>query len=427
MTLTHWILLFSALCAVLSAAALALQLKRAGYRSEGAPGSDAALLQDAVNRTRADMDRLERTFTAGSEAVRGDVKTSLSAVAAKTEALTRQSYETQLRVAESLHSMREKLSAGDKENAAAVAAAIEKLQLSNEKKLDEMRAAVDEKLTGALNERLDASFQTVSEQLSRVYRSLGEMQELSGGIHTLNRVLAGVKTRGGWAETQLEGLLDQIVPGMYVKNYAPTGGETVEFAVTIPDAAGGAPTYLPVDSKFPMDAYLRLCDAEESEDPGELKAARRALEERILSEAKEVKKYIVPPKTTPFAVLYLATDPLYAEAVSSKSNLADRLHSEYRVMLAGPSTITALLSSLAMGFRSVALNRKADEVMKLLAAAKAQYDKFEENLVSAQKYVDGASKKLYEAQHRNAMIKKSLRSVELPPKAAAETALPSEE
>ena len=136
----------------------------------------------------------------------------------------------------------------------------------------------------------------------------------------------------------------------------------------------------------------------------------------------------MPPKTTPFAVLYLATDSLYAEAVSSKSNLADRLHSEYRVMLAGPSTITALLSSLAMGFRSVALNQKADEVMKLLAAAKAQYDKFEESLVSAQKYVDGASKKLYEAQHRNAMIKKSLRSVELPPEAAAvETALLTEE
>ena len=290
---------------------------------------------------------------------------------------------------------------------------LDAIRADTEKKLDEMRATVDEKLTGTLNKRLDASFQTVSEQLANVYRSLGEMQEMSGGITALNRVLSGVKTRGNWAETQLESLLEQIIPGMYVKNYAPTGGdEVVEFAVRIPAEGGGEPTYMPIDSKFPMEDYLRLCDASDAGDAEGVKAAKKALEARVLAQAREVRKYVCPPGTTPFAVLYLATDSLYAEVVSSKANLADRLHSELGILLAGPSTVTALLSSLAMGFRTLALNEKAGEVMKLLASAKAQYDKFEETLTSAQKSIDLAGRKLEEAQHRNSIIQKSLRSVE---------------
>ena len=411
MTLTHWILICSVLSLLLGLALLVSLLRRGA--AAGPENRELAGLTHSLREVRADVDKLGRTLAAGNEATRGAVGAALSSVGAKTDALTRQSYEAQLKTAESLALMQEKMSASDKESAALVAAAVEKLQRSNEQKLDEMRRTVSEKLDGALSERLDASFHTVSEQLSRVYRSRGEMREMSGGIAALNRVLSGVKTRGGWAETQLGALLDQIVPGMYIQNYSPLeNGESVEFAVVIPAADGGAPAYLPIDSKFPMDAYLRVCDASDAGDPAQLAFARKALEDRIVSEAREVKKYIVPPKTTPFAVLYLATDALYAEAVSSKSNLADRLHSEYRILLAGPSTVTALLSALAVGFRSVALSRKADEVMKLLSAAKAQYDKFEEALLSAQKSIDLAGKKLGEAQHRNDMIRKSLREVE---------------
>ena len=415
MTLTHWILILSVLTAVLLIAVLVLLLKRNTAPADGENVKDLTVLGQMLSRTQGDMDRIERVLTAGNESVKTSVSAALTSLAEKTVDFTRQNYETQLHITQSLSALQEKMSASDKESAAAVAQAVEKLQLSNEKKLDEMRATVDEKLTGALNERLDASFRTVSEQLSRVYRSLGEMQEMSDGIQSLNRVLKGVKTRGNWAETQLESLLDQIIPGMYEKNFKP--GETddvVEFAVRIPSAGGGEPMFMPIDSKFPMEDYLRLCDAMEAGDTQGMIAARRALETRVVEEAKAVRKYIHPPKTTPFAVLYLATDSLYAEIMASKANLADQLHSEYHVMLAGPSTVTALLSSLAMGFQSVALNEKAGEVMKLLAAAKNQYGKFEEALAAAQVSIEQAGKKLGEAQRRNGIIRKSLRSVETP-------------
>lgn len=415
MTLTHWILILSVLTALLLIAVLVLLLKRNTVPADGENVKDLTVLGQMLARTQGDMDRIERVLTAGNESVKTSVTAALTSLAEKTVDFTRQNYETQLHITQSLSALQEKMSASDKESAAAVAQAVEKLQLSNEKKLDEMRATVDEKLTGALNERLDASFRTVSEQLSRVYRSLGEMQEMSDGIQSLNRVLKGVKTRGNWAETQLESLLDQIIPGMYEKNFKP--GETddvVEFAVRIPSAGGGEPMFMPIDSKFPMEDYLRLCDSMDAGDTQGVLAARKALEARVVEEARAVKKYIHPPKTTPFAVLYLATDSLYAEIMASKANLADQLHSEYHVMLAGPSTVTALLSSLAMGFQSVALNEKAGEVMKLLAAAKNQYGKFEEALAAAQVSIEQAGRKLGEAQRRNGIIRKSLRNVETP-------------
>ncbi len=410
MTTEQWILILCA-AGVLLLAAVALRVFLGGKNETGAAGM--AALRHTMDETRADVEKMRRDLIDDNEAVRSGVANTLGDLSRRTEAFTRQSYDTQLRVTESLARMQEKITESGSQNAAAVAAAVEKLQASNEKKLDEMRAAVDERLGKTLSDRLDTSFQTVSEQLANVYRSLGEMREISGGISSLNRVLAGVKTRGNWAETQLESLLEQIIPGMYEKNFAPAGsGDVVEFAVRIPSADGDETLFMPIDSKFPMEDYLRLCEASDAGDAEAVRAARKALEARILSEAKDVRKYIVPPVTTPFAVLYLATDSLYAEAVSSKANLADRLHTEYRVLLAGPSTITALLSSLAIGFRSVALNRKADEVMKLLAAAKAQYDKFEETLTSAQRSIEAAGKKLDDAKHRNDVIRKNLRNVE---------------
>lgn len=291
------------------------------------------------------------------------------------------------------------------------------MQKSNEQKLDQMRQTVDEKLTGTLNTRLNASFQTVSQQLESVYKSLGEMQKLSSGVtesvNGLNRVLTNVKSRGTWAEVQLGNILDQTVPGMYDTNVAtnPKYNGRVEFAVRIPAADGGGHAWLPIDSKFPMEDYARLTAAAQAGDRQGMESAQKALEQRVRDEAKLVRQYISAPETTPFAVLYLATEGLYAQILGSRSGLAEKLQQQ-GILLAGPTTVTALLNALAMGFRTLAINRKATEVWQVLGAAKMQYEKFGDLLQKARKKVDEAGKVLDEADHRNDIIQKHLRRVE---------------
>lgn len=291
------------------------------------------------------------------------------------------------------------------------------MQKSNEQKLDQMRQTVDEKLTGTLNTRLNASFQTVSQQLESVYKSLGEMQKLSSGVtesvNGLNRVLTNVKSRGTWAEVQLGNILDQTVPGMYDTNVAtnPKYNGRVEFAVRIPAADGSGHVWLPIDSKFPMEDYARLTAAAQAGDRQGMESAQKALEQRVRDEAKLVRQYISAPETTPFAVLYLATEGLYAQILGSRSGLAEKLQQQ-GILLAGPTTVTALLNALAMGFRTLAINRKATEVWQVLGAAKMQYEKFGDLLQKARKKVDEAGKVLDEADHRNDIIQKHLRRVE---------------
>ena len=355
-----------------------------------------------------------RTENVNSDnAMRTLLSSSLENVGNKMEVLSAKTADGQLNTVRALSDMREKLDTTGRQQTQAVTEAVSRLQQSNEQKLEQMRLTVDEKLTETLSSRLDTSFKSVSEQLSNVYKSLGEMKELSSGITSLNRVFSNVKIRGNWAECQLEGILDRIIPGMYVKNYrSDASREVVEFAVMIPDTDSDKMTYLPIDSKFPMEDYLRLCDAADIGDADGVKLAKKALEAKVISEAREISKYINTPFTTPFAVMYLATDSLYAEVISSKENIADRLHNDFNVMVAGPSTITALLSSLALGFRTVALNRKAGEVMDLLAAAKMQYDKFGIALEKAKKKIDEASVSIDDAQKRNSIIVKKLKGVE---------------
>lgn len=291
------------------------------------------------------------------------------------------------------------------------------MQKSNEQKLDQMRQTVDEKLTGTLNTRLNASFQTVSQQLESVYKSLGEMQKLSSGVtesvNGLNRVLTNVKSRGTWAEVQLGNILDQTVPGMYDTNVAtnPKYNGRVEFAVRIPAADGSGHAWLPIDSKFPMEDYARLTAAAQAGDRQGMESAQKALEQRVRDEAKLVRQYISAPETTPFAVLYLATEGLYAQILGSRSGLAEKLQQQ-GILLAGPTTVTALLNALAMGFRTLAINRKATEVWQVLGAAKMQYEKFGDLLQKARKKVDEAGNVLDEADHRNDIIQKHLRRVE---------------
>ena len=372
-------------------------------RDEGDP-----LLLSALNDVRRDV-------TQQNDSMRKEIREGLSAVSDKSGQMTERTYAMQLAVTKTLNDMEDKLGQSDRKSAEALAAAMEKLQLSNEKKLEEMRQTVDEKLSGTLSQRLDSSFQAVSEQLTNVYKSLGEMKELSGGVASLNRVFAGVKTRGVWAETQLQGLLDKLVPGMYVTNYRPdpVKPEVVEFAVRLPDP-DGREKYLPIDSKFPAEDYLRLCDAADKGDADAVKTARKALDARVLSQAREISKYIREPETPSFALLYLATDALYAELASSGSNVIDRAHDEYRVLPVGPSTLTAMLTSIALGYRTVSLNEKAGEVMELLSAAKAQYDKFAAALAKTRQKLEEAEKSLSDAEARNDLIVKKLRHIETP-------------
>ncbi len=353
---------------------------------------------------------------------RRETASSLSRMTEKLDTMTRQNYETILKLnkdmTDSLNLIRTNNAEQNEKQTRVVDAAIAKMQESNEKKLDQMRATVDEKLTSTLASRLDSSFKTVSEQLENVYKSLGEMKELSTGVTTnvtaLNRVLTNVKARGTWAEIQLEGILDQTIPNMYVKNYSPISGsrDVVEFAVRIPSGDDSSRfTYLPIDSKFPMEDYRRVCEAADNADAAGLAAARKALEDRVLHEAKAITKYIHVPDTTPFAILYLATEGLYAEITSSNSGIIDRIQRE-NIMIAGPTTIIALLNSLSMGFKAVAINEKANEVRKLLSAAKVQYEKFGIVLDKAKKKIDEAGKSLTEAQDRNRIIQKKLKNVE---------------
>lgn len=286
------------------------------------------------------------------------------------------------------------------------------MQEGNEKKLEQMRETVDEKLTSTLNKRINASFEQVSTQLTNVYQSLGEMKELSSGVTGLNKILTNVKTRGTWAELQLDNILEQIIPNMYERNVKtnPKYNGQVEFAVKIPNADNDEISWLPIDSKFPMEDYIRLTDAGEQGNVEAVERAQKALEQRVKEEARAIKNYINEPYTTPFAIMYLATEGLYAQIMNSRTGLPERLQ-DMGILVAGPSTITALLNSLQLGFSTIAINKRANEVWKILGNAKKQYDLFGELLLKAQTKIDEAGKIIGKANERNEIIKKNLKKV----------------
>ena len=401
------IIIFGAIIVALSVVLIALVLSLKKNKNNDA-------IYEEFRRNREEMARSGKESREETSAALGKIENKLSE-------MLKENYQSRIdltdKIGASLKSIQEQNAQSTERQTRVFSESISRMQESNEKKLEEMRVTVDEKLTSTLTTRLNSSFKTVSEQLENVYKSLGEMKELSQGVTTnvtsLNRVLTNVKARGTWAEVQLEAILDQTIPGLYVKNYSPkNNSEHVEFAIRFPNTENkGEDIYLPIDSKFPLEDYVRVCDAADNADPEALRIARKALEDRVLSEAKEIKKYIVVPRTTPFAVLYLATEGLYAEIASSKTGIAEKLQAQ-NVMVAGPSTITALLNSFAMGFKAMAINEKADEVRKLLGAAKSQYETFETVLEKARKKIDEAGKSLDDARHRNEIINKKLKSIE---------------
>ncbi len=298
---------------------------------------------------------------------------------------------------------------------ATLTAAVRGLQESNEKKLDQMRETVDEKLQSTLTKRLDSSFKTVGEQLQNVYKSLGEMKDLASGVSDLQRVLTNVKARGTWAEVQLGNILEQtLTREQYAQNVSiRNNGELVEYAVRIPSRDDDSSfVWLPIDSKFPQEDYVRLCDAAEKADKDGVEAASKALERTLKNEAKTIADlYIDVPRTTDFAIMFLPTEGLYAE-VLRRPGLMEDLQNRYRIMVCGPTTITAFLNTLRMGFRTLAIDKRAAEVWKVLGAAKMQYDKFEGILAKAKKKIDEAGNALDDAQSRNNIIRKRLNKVE---------------
>lgn len=299
-----------------------------------------------------------------------------------------------------------------------VAVSLIQIQQSNDKQLEQMRKTVDEKLTDTLNKRITTSFQTVSNQLQSVYRSMGEMSKLSASLSEnvtdLSRVLTNVKTRGTWAEVQLENIFDQMIPGRYEKNISTdNSGRRVEFAIKIPaENAKSGFLYLPVDSKFPMEAYTRIQNAADDGDEILLATAKKELISAVKIQAKNITKYINEPLTTPFAIMYLATEGLYAEVASDKDNVLSYIQREYNVIVAGPSNIMALLSAFQMGFKTIALNNKMKDIRKILAEALKQYDMFSSDIEKAQQSLDTAAKRMEAVASRNGIMYRKIKKID---------------
>ena len=291
---------------------------------------------------------------------------------------------------------------------------INDLRLENERQLTEMRRTVDDRLSESLDKKLDQSFAQVSERLESVYKGLGEMHSLASGVGDLKKVLTNVKTRGIWGEMQLGNLIRQtLAPGQYEENVAvvPGSQERVEFAVCLPDKSGRM-VYLPVDSKFPQEDYIRLTDASQNGDTAGAEAARKALSQRLRAEAKKISdKYIAPPNTTDFAIMFLPVEGLYAEALQTPE-LIETLQRDYRVVIAGPGTFSAMLNALQMGFRTMAIEKRSGEVWHLLGEIRNDFTRFAEMLENTRRRLDQAGESIDSAVTRSRTIQRKLSSLE---------------
>lgn len=324
------------------------------------------------------------------------------------------------RFTDTLNEQLRSLSDANNQRMAEMRAAVEQkllaIQADNEKKLEQMRQTVDEKLHATLEQRLGESFKQVAERLEHVHRGLGEMQTLAQGVGDLKRVLTNVKTRGIFGEVQLANLLDQVfTPQQYATNVitVPGSNERVEFAIKLPGRDDeGTPLWLPIDAKFPREDYERLIDAQSRADREGAEAASKALEMRIRLEAQTIaSKYLAPPHTTDFALLFVPTEGLYAELLR-RPGLMEGLQREHRVSLVGPTTLLAVLNSLQMGFRTLALEKRSSEVWKVLGAVKTEFGKFGDVLAKTKKKLEEAHNTLESAERRTRVMSRELRGVE---------------
>ncbi len=351
---------------------------------------------------------------------------------AQLESFAQQIVSLRSTLAESLQTQLHALSETNARRMAEVRATMEQqlaqLQASNATKLDEMRQVVDEKLQSTLEARLGESFKQVAERLEQVHKGLGEMQTLAVGVGSLQRVLTNVKTRGVFGEVQLEALLEQVLTAeQYARQIEtkPRSGQRVDFAVRFPGRGDdGAPVWLPIDAKFPRDDYERLLDAHERVDAAAVELAGKALEARVRAEAKSIaENYLAAPHTTDFAILFLPVESLYAE-VLRRPGLMDAVQRQHRVTLAGPTTLLAMLNSLQMGFRTLALEKQASEVWKVLGAVKTEFGRFGDWVEKLKEQVAKASDTLDKADTRAKQMRLALRKVEAVPEVQAQNLLP---
>jgi len=428
-----WIALALSAAILVLCALIALRQGRAGA-STAPVEAKLALLEQGLARLEAggrdDAGRARAEAAASAVQLREEVAGSIARLGeGQREVLAGLAHVQRTQLADFANRMTElrteaaKAAAGLREG---VEARLDKLRAENAEKLEQMRQTVDEKLQGTLDQRLNQSFALVSEQLKQVYESVGDMQRLATGVGDLKRVLTNVRSRGTWGEVQLGGLLEQVLaPDQYGRNVevAPGSNLRVEFAIRQP-AEAGQPIWLPIDAKFPIEDYERLMDAAERADAEALELHGRALESRVREQARSIRtKYICPPHSTDFAILFLPTEGLFAE-VLRRPGLSESLHRDLHVMVAGPSTLLAVLMSFQVGFRNLALKQRASEVWQVLGAVKTEFGKFE--LV-----MDKVQKKLAEAQavvedevgKRRRAIGRKLREVEALPEAEARQVL----
>lgn len=408
------------LSVILSAAGFwaALMALRAARRAGRDTADDLEeLLDEALARMEGTLsDASSRQASRAAETfgslIAQNQHTASAAQQSSLQAMERQLYASQASTADALRAQSEEMRR-----------ALRQMQADTRESLEKIRVSVDEQLQTTLERRVGESFKAVSGQLEQVYKGLGEMQTLAAGVGDLKKILGNVKTRGILGEVQLSALLSEILaPEQYLENAATVPGSSarVEFAVRMPGEEGH-PVLMPVDSKFPADAYMALQDAYESADPARVKEAGAQLESRLKSFAKDIRdKYISPPDTTAFGVMFLPFEGLYAEAVNR--GMVETLQREYGVSIAGPSTMAALLNALQMGFRSVALSKRSQEVWRLLGAVRTEFDRFAEVLASTQKRLQLAGDDLDKlVGARTRAISRKLREVErLDPDSARE-------
>ncbi|MDP4300231.1 DNA recombination protein RmuC [Leptothrix discophora] len=372
---------------------------------------------DWAQRIESDLDRLQRDLAGGQQRLERELR----------EAVQGSARDTRLELVASLGELRASLDRRVQAMQAGVEQRLSALQADNERKLEQMRATVDEKLHATLEQRLGESFRQVAERLEQVHRGLGEMQTLAQGVGDLKRVLGNVKTRGVFGEVQLAALLEQVFTAeQYAVNMAtvPGSSERVEFALRLPGRGGAGPdgpdrqmreatpVWLPIDAKFPREDYERLIDAQDRADKEAAEAASRALEGRIRDEARTIRaKYLAPPHTTDFALLFVPTEGLYAELLR-RPGLNEALMREHHVTLAGPTTLLALLNSLQMGFRTLAIERRSAEVWTVLGAVKTEFAKFGDVLAKARKKLEEAHHTLDQAEVRTRAMGRRLKGVE---------------
>lgn len=373
-------------------------------------------LEEAEQANRAGREAITTAMTVSNTALIGGIKTTLDAVVGNVD-IMRKTNET--RIAEVNATLDKNLS----EIRFNMEKSLKDVREDNEKQLGAMRNVVEQKLAETLGERLSSTFNAINERLDAVNKGLGEMQSLNNGVTDLRKVLSNVKTRGIWGEVSLENLLDGILTReQYVVQKNVSGkrnGEAVDFAVVLPGKSEGK-VYLPIDVKFPLEDYQRLVDSSESGNVVAMQEAVKGLENAIKTQAKSIKeKYLNPPLTTDFALMYLPIEGLYAEVIRNPG-LIEELQSRYKVVPCGPTTISAILNSLQLGFRTLAIQRSSKEVFDLLAAFRKDFEKFVSNLDQAQRQVEGAGRTLEDATKRTSIIMKKLNKVETLPLPEAE-------